>query len=419
MTFDESVNYIYSLANLERSRDFSLMREGFLNTERFFKLVGFNYNSKPIIHVAGTKGKGSVSFITAHILSKFHGKKVGVFTSPHLLRITERISIFKKGVSKDISENDFVEIAKCVRKIKEDNNISLTTFDFLTVMAMIYFFNENVDVIVLEVGLGGRLDSTNFCLPKVSVITLIDYDHTNVLGKTLKKIAYEKAGIIKQNIPVIVSKQKKQVKEVIKRVAESKSSRCVFVDEKYKIKSVKFSISGTTAKVLRIDTGEVFKLSTSLIGKHFVENILTSFEAISVINETKVRDIDFIIPGRFEILNKDPLVVFDTAHTPKSVEYSLKTFKKICKGHFDVIIGLMKDKEMTKIARVISSGSAYNIFVKPLSENDGSSFLYEELKKLGVNVRIIDRLDIIGNTLVLGSFRIYGEVVDFLKRFSS
>ncbi|MGC8870754.1 MAG: bifunctional folylpolyglutamate synthase/dihydrofolate synthase [Brevinematia bacterium] len=411
MTLLEGISYLYSLTDLERSRDFSLMKEGFVNVEKALKLFNLDYNSKPIIHVAGTKGKGSVSLITSYILSKFHNKKVGVFTSPHLVSITERISIFDRGFKKDISESDFIRILNDVRKVKEENNLNLTTFDFLTVMAMIYFFKINVDVIVLEVGLGGRLDSTNFCLPRVAVITLIDYDHTNVLGKTLKKIAYEKAGIIKSNIPVVVSKQNKEVKELIKRIAESKNSKCFFIDEKYKIDNVRFKDFNTFAEVVNLNTNEVIKLRTSLIGKHFIENILTSFEATSfIVNDSSILDIDFIIPGRFEILKKNPLIVFDVAHTPKSIKYSVSTFKKIFKGDFDIIISLMKDKEIEKISKVLYSSNVSNVYVKPLPENDGSQKLYENLKSLGLNVSFLDKIEVKNNMLILGSFRIYEEV---------
>lgn len=424
MTYEETVNYLYSLTNFENSRRFRDI-EGFQNVETTLKLLGIDHKSKKIIHIAGTKGKGTVSYISGFLLSRFG--KVGVFTSPHLSKINERISIFHNGIEKNISDEEFVYVASEVRSCIEMNNISLTTFDFLTVMAILYFDKKEVDYIVLEVGLGGRLDSTNFCIPKVSVITLIDYDHTNVLGRSLKKIASEKAGIIKPSIPVISSRQKSSARKVITDKATSVNSRIVFIDDIYEILDANVSIDGTRATVRYIPTDTIFQVRTNLIGKHFIENILLSYEAVNVfhtLDRSILENINLGIKGRFEILRKEPLIVFDVAHTPKSISNLLENYNTILGGkNFNIIVSLMRDKEHKKISETIAKyrDRIENIHILKIEANDGSNRLKKHLDKLGFgNVKIIDKVQMdLNNYLIFGSFRTYEIIKKSFANFNA
>ncbi|MFN4245487.1 MAG: bifunctional folylpolyglutamate synthase/dihydrofolate synthase [Brevinematia bacterium] len=419
MNYDEALEYVLSLTNLENTRRFDLMKEGFINVSKILEAIKIDYNSKKIIHVAGTKGKGTVSYFSSYLISKFSNLRVGLFTSPHLVSINERISIVQNGDLKNISNEEFAKAAEIIKRIKEKNNIPLTTFDFLTSMAMYYFLEKNIDVIVLEVGLGGRLDSTNFCIPSVSVITLVDYDHTNVLGKTLSRIAYEKAGIIKEGIPVISSKQKKIVKSVIKSISTLNNANVTFVDEVYKIDNIKISIEGTKASVKEINNGESFKISINLIGKQFIENLLVSYLAVNSIiklSKSVLENLVFNFKGRFEIINRNPLIVFDVAHTPKSIDTSIKNYLKLVKYmKFNLIISLIEDKDIERISKVILKYEKHfdNVIILRLEEHDGSKALAKNLKSLRDRLSIVENIKKPEcNTLIVGSFRTYKYFYD-------
>ncbi len=414
MDYNEATKYLYSLTNLENSRRFELMRDGYENVKKVLGILGIDYKGN-IIHIAGTKGKGSVAYFSSYLLSKFCGYKVGLFTSPHLLKVNERISVLENGVESNISDEDFTRLVEIIREVKEKYSLNLTTFDFLTVMAMYYFrVFQKVDYIVLEVGLGGRLDSTNFCIPDVSIITLIDYDHTSVLGETLTKIAYEKAGIIKPKVPVISSSQRETVRKVFRKVAKQNDTKVFFIDEIYNILDVDISINGTESLVEDVKSKEKFQVSFNLIGQHFVDNLLLAYEGVRMlcdIPKNVLQNLKFDIKGRFEVIKKKPLIVFDVAHTPMSVDVVLRNFVslKSC-DKFDLIVSLMKDKEITKIAKVVSKYFNYidRIFLLELDSNDGSKKLYDEIRTLGFrNVYKFKDFSISKDTLVFGSFRIY------------
>lgn len=426
MTYEESLNYIYSLTNLENTRRFDLMKEGFSNVKKTLEIMGIDYLRKNFIHIAGTKGKGTVSYFSSYLLSKFGKYKVGLYTSPHLLKINERIATLSDGVISEISDEDFAHIATKVKNIKEKYNVPLTTFDFLTIMAIVYFDSVGTDVIVLEVGLGGRLDSTNFCIPRVSVITLIDYDHTNVLGKTLSKIAYEKAGIIKDGIPIVSSRQKKEAMEVILNVANYKNSPVEFIDRIYKILDTRISLEGTYAVVKGVRDNTNFEVSINMIGRQFIENLLLAYESvkyISLLPKEVLKGLKLSIKGRFEILNNDPLIVFDTAHTPRSVDFTIKNYIKILNARnektFNLVIAVMKDKEINKISKVIwkYKSNVMKFIILRLPENDGSGILVDNLTKLGIdNVLMLEKPYIEGNNLIIGSFRIYESIQKIIIR---
>ena len=417
MGFNEAVQYIYSLTNLEVSRDKKIPESGIENVKKVLEYLKIDFLSIPTFHIAGTKGKGTVSTIVAYLLSKKSGS-VGLFTSPHLLSITERISILNNGEVFFITQEEFEDVYLEVKEAKEKLNIELTTFDFLTVMAMVYFVSKKVDYIVLEVGLGGRLDSTNFCMPKVCGITLIDYDHTKILGDTLEKIAYEKCGIIKNGIPVVSMYQKESVRKVISSVAKEKGSNLTFIDNLYKVEEVKISKDGTFAKVRNLVDNKVFDIGTSLIGEHFVWNILMAFEMIQkvlLLEYSLLNDVNPPIRGRFEVIKREPFVVFDVAHTPLSIEKSILTFISLASTHRVLVISILKDKEIDKISKVLSNFEKEfkEVYVLRIGDpNDGSEILKEKLKSLGIKSSVIDGVNSLPevDTLFVGSFRSYGLV---------
>ncbi len=443
MVFIDTVNYIYSLTNLERDRNLFIPTDGIENVKYTLKLLEVEHERKTIVHIAGTKGKGTVSSLIAKLLSRY--SRVGLYTSPHLCDIRERICIVKNDRVEMISKEEFSYYSLQIRKVIEENRIKLTTFDFLTVLAVLFFDRKGIENIVLEVGLGGRLDSTNFCIPKVSVITKIDYDHTNILGNTLDKIAYEKAGIIKDNKPVFSLPQDDQVKHVLEKKSLETNSKLLFIDDRYRILSVKVFWNGTFATVktnvhssyiprfslrkrprryrLQIANSTIKFIKTNLIGTHNIQNILLAYEIVRYLHPRfrLPNEVFLNIKGRFEILKKNPRIVFDVAHSPVSVENLLSNLSKLS-HNFDVMISLLKDKSIEKIVEVLGKygSNISSIFVLKIDDpSDGSEKIYELLSSKNFSCQVIETVEIdkiANDTVIFGSFRVYEKILSTLRR---
>ena len=239
--YQEALDYLYQYIDYSLTRQLRNLPEKFDLTRMnsLLERLGDPLANIKVIHVAGTKGKGSVAAFMASAL-QYSGNKVGLYTSPQLHEYTERIQINRN----DIPKKEFVRLVKQVKPIVEDIP-RLTTFEITTALAFQYFYEQGVDVAVVEVGLGGRLDATNVVTPVVSVITSISYDHTAVLGDTLAAIAYEKSGIIKLERPVVIAPQKEEALAVIREVAISRNSKLIQVSEGYSFKPEKKIVGWT------------------------------------------------------------------------------------------------------------------------------------------------------------------------------
>jgi dihydrofolate synthase/folylpolyglutamate synthase len=288
----------------------------------FIENLGHPERAYPSIHIAGTKGKGSVaSFCTAALMAG--GYKVGLYTSPHLHDYAERIQINRQA----IPHEDLVALVEEV-KPAIDAVPKLTTFEITTALAFLYFQRQKVDVAVLEVGLGGRLDATNVVMPVVSVITSLSYDHTQILGETLPEIAREKAGIIKNRVPVILSPQKDGARLVVEQIAAERSAALLQVGKDLCFTALEHSLDGQALKVWRPGAeDEPVRLEIPLLGAHQVENAATAFATVQTFSENSLSvSVDAIQrgfaagewPGRFEILRRRPPVVVDSAHNRDS-----------------------------------------------------------------------------------------------------
>ncbi|MBX3037230.1 MAG: bifunctional folylpolyglutamate synthase/dihydrofolate synthase [Anaerolineales bacterium] len=324
--YNQTLDYLYSFVDYSLKHSSELAKADF-NLDRMFALMesmGNPQKKYPIIHVAGTKGKGSVSALCASAL-KAAGYKIGLYTSPHLLDFVERIQIDGEPISHVQLVELVEEIKPHVAKIEK-----LTTFEITTALAFLAFAKYNVTAAVFEVGLGGRLDATNIVTPNVSVITSLSYDHTAVLGNTLALIAGEKAGIIKNKIPVVSSPQKDEALEVLLRVAKLNDSEFTLIGRDVKFEFIKSSLSGQT---LTIDdrrqtavSGQrsMVELQIPLLGHHQLENATTAYMALKK-NGIKISD-EQIQAGfanvkwraRFEIARLTPPVIFDSAHNHDS-----------------------------------------------------------------------------------------------------
>lgn len=317
-----------------------------------------NYYNSPhkkikTIHISGTNGKGSVAHMLQSILVS-SGYKTGLYTSPHLLRINERIRINAKVIT-DKELNRYLE--ELLRALRRKSNIKPTYFDILTLFAFRYFYDNSVDIAILETGLGGRLDSTNVVHPLVSIITDISLDHVNVLGKTIGEITHEKAGIIKKNSTVVTSNVKPDILKIIDGVSQKMSSRLFAYTRDFRSTGIK--------KIEKGGFSFNFQLEENAIKKFTIENIqldsICSFQiknaslAIAsalLLDDFPVNDAHIKrgilrtrVPGRLHVLSRDPLIIFDPAHNPVALHAVIKALRdNYPDKNYIAVITFMKDK---------------------------------------------------------------------------
>jgi dihydrofolate synthase / folylpolyglutamate synthase len=361
-SYNNSLDYLYSFVDYSLKHSSELAKADF-SLDRMFALMeslGDPQSKYPIIHVAGTKGKGSVSALCASALQAA-GYTSGLYTSPHLIDFCERIQINGEPISHEQLNELIEEIKPHVAKIEK-----LTTFEITTALAFMAFAKYGVTAAVFEVGLGGRLDATNVAMPKVSVITSLSYDHTAVLGNTLTLIAGEKAGIIKDGVPVVSSPQKDEALEVLERVAREKNSKLTLVNRDVTFEFIESSLEGQSLAVSF--QRSAVNLRIPLLGLHQIENAVTAYTAlkvsgISITDEQIQKGFSQVKwPARFEVVRRDPPVIFDSAHNQDSFEKLRDTLET----HFPdkkiyLIFGASEDKNILdmfaalkpKIAKII------------------------------------------------------------------
>ena len=336
--YHQALNYLYSFIDYSLTRAFRYSPDKF-DLGRMGNLLyrlGDPHKMYKVIHIAGTKGKGSTAAMIASALSTA-GYRVGFYTSPHLHDFTERIQVNTQSISKNELVELVEELKPHVSQIQR-----LTTFELTTALAFLYFYHMKVSVAVIEVGMGGRLDATNLVWPLVSVITSLSSDHTHVLGDTLAKIAAEKAGIIKTGCPVVLAPQKKEAQLIVERVATDKKALLTLLGRDFLFSPWSHSLEEQSLLVWRSDeqtkvdeyvesggkkTWEPLRLHIPLLGYHQVENAATAYAALQVARDSGIviseADIkkgfaEVFWPGRFEVLRRSPPVVIDSAHNRDS-----------------------------------------------------------------------------------------------------
>jgi dihydrofolate synthase/folylpolyglutamate synthase len=354
--YQQTLDYLYSFVDYSLQHIFRYSPEKF-NLERmreFVKILGNPQAQYPTIHIAGTKGKGSVAALCASALQAA-GYTVGLYTSPHLDDYAERIQVDRQNIPHDYLSTLVQEIKPQIESIPE-----LTTFEITTGLAFVYFARKQVDVAVIEVGLGGRLDATNVITPLVSVITSLSYDHTQLLGETLSKIAFEKAGIIKPGIPVVVYPLVEEANEVIERVAIERGSKLVLVGDDYQVEVIRHSLDGQVVQVWeKPEAGykpSPTRLEIPLLGHHQVLNAATAYAALRTVGNNRLKINEAAIvkgfahvfwPARFEVLQREPPVVLDCAHNRDSALNLRLTLDEYYPGRPIVLLfGASEDKDI-------------------------------------------------------------------------
>jgi dihydrofolate synthase/folylpolyglutamate synthase len=344
MAYQATLEYLYTFVDYSLVRNFRNSPETFDlgRMRRLAEALGNPQDQYPVIHVAGTKGKGSVAALCASAL-RAAGYRVGLYTSPHLDDFAERIQFDGQPIP-------HAELVSLVdeQRLTFQSIPRLTFFEITTALAFLYFARQKATAGVIEVGLGGRLDATNICRPRLAVITSLSYDHMALLGETLAEIAGEKAGIIKEGVPVVVAPQKEEARQVVERVAQERGSALIQVGRDYQFAALSHSLGGQSLQVWPASamamgtSAKSIELEIPLLGLHQVENAATAYATLQVasqqgmsITEEQIREgfRHTSWPGRFEVLRYDPPVVVDCAHNRDSAA-------KLCKAVDDYFPGM-------------------------------------------------------------------------------
>ncbi len=318
------------------------------NILSFSEKLGSPHKNFKSIHVAGTNGKGSVSHMLASILQEA-GYKVGLHTSPHLKDYRERIKIN----GQDVPEEYVIDFIHNNKEFLETNNLSF--FEMSVGMAFDYFSKEEVDISIIEVGLGGRLDSTNIITPLISVITNIGLDHTQFLGNSLREIAFEKGGIIKPGVSVVVGENQEETRDVFLKIASEKGSEIIFAEDK-SLQVYESDLKGPyQAKNIHTAVTVIEVLNNRNLFKVSQENIAKGFKKVK--NNTGLK-------GRWDIINTTPKVICDTAHNAEGLQYTMTQLSKEVKEELHMVIGVVNDKDLGRILPLFPTGANY-YFCKP------------------------------------------------------
>ena len=309
------------------------------NILAFSKELDFPEKKFKTIHVGGTNGKGSTSHMIASILQEA-GYKVGLYTSPHLKNFTERIRINGSEVSKGFVAG-FIEKNKSFLEKQQ-----LSFFEMTVGMAFDYFATQKVDIAIIEVGLGGRLDSTNIITPEVSVITNIGLDHTQFLGETLPEIAFEKAGIIKKNTTVVIGERQKEVESIFVEKAKELNSEIVFASDS--IQNYKTDLLGDyQQKNLKTAILTIEKLKDFIVDENQIEKGF-----LNVVENTNLK-------GRWQVLQESPKVICDTAHNTEGLTLTMKQLKKENYNNLHIVLGVVSDKKLDDVLGLFPKNARY------------------------------------------------------------
>src|SRR5829696_782971 len=392
--YNKALDYLYSYVDYSLKHSSELAKAEF-NLDRMFALMeelGNPQAKYPIIHVAGTKGKGSVSALCASALQAA-GYKTGLYTSPHLLDYVERIQVNSQPISHEQMIELVEEIKPAVAKIPK-----LTTFEITTALGFLAFARNDVTAAVIEVGLGGRLDATNIVTPKVSVITSLSYDHMAVLGDTLAKIAGEKAGIIKPEVPVVSAPQAEEALEVLRRVAKEKDCPFILIGEDVKFERLTSSLEGQELAV-RSQISAV-GLEIPLLGSHQIENAAIAYTAlrasgIEISDKAIQKGFSQVKwPARFEILQREPPVIIDSAHNRDSALRLRQTLDEYYPEKPVILIFCaLEDKDISGMLEELKPRLEFVVATHADHPRAPSAeWIAEEVKKVGIPVEVVSHV---------------------------
>lgn len=368
MNYKDTVEWMFEQLPMFQQLGVSAYKKDLTNTLKLASHLNHPEHTFKTVHVGGTNGKGSTSSLIASVLQQA-GYKVGLYTSPHLVDFRERIRINGEEISKEFVV-DFIENNK---SFLEANKLSF--FEMTVGMAFQYFSHQKVDVAIIEVGLGGRLDSTNIITPLLSVITNIGWDHMNLLGNTLEEIAFEKAGIIKENIPVVIGEFTNETRKVFEKEAKLKNAPIYFAST--------------------ID--DIPELDSDLKGNYQVHNKKTAYQALQLLkNHFSIADDNVIkgflsvekntgLKGRWTVLSEKPLIVADTAHNKNGLEIVMTQVRQQKFDKLFMVFGVVNDKDIDSILPYLPKNAEYFVAKPNVPRGLEAVILKDKLTANGFN----------------------------------
>ena len=363
MNYQDTISYLYEKLPMYQRSGSIAYKKDIGNIIKASEILGNPHLDFKSIHIAGTNGKGSTSHMISSVLQEA-GYKVGLYTSPHLKDFRERIKINGNMISKRF-------VINFIKKHKSNfEKIHMSFFELTVAMAFNYFSEENIDIAVIECGLGGRLDSTNIILPEVSVIINISLDHTDLLGDTLEKIALEKSGIIKENTPVIIGRKQKETKRIFEQKASKQNSKIIYAKN--------------------------FNYKCDLKGYYQKENIDTAITTIKNLNKFKIDEKDIkkglnsivkntSLLGRWQIISNEPLIICDTAHNIDGLTEVVNQINRIQFNNLHFIIGLVNDKNIDTILSILPKKAHYYFCQADIPRAMNKTNLQMASKKFNLN----------------------------------
>lgn len=388
MNYKETLNWLFNQLPMYQRQGKAAYKADLNNTLELDHYFNHPHNKFKSIHVAGTNGKGSVSHMIASVLQE-SGYKVGLYTSPHLKDFRERIKINGEMISEDFVV-DFVHHHQSIFE-----EIKPSFFEMTVAMAFDYFAKKEIDVAVVEVGMGGRLDSTNIITPELSVITNIGLDHTAFLGDTLTEIAKEKAGIIKENVPVIIGETHHETKRTFIEKSEEKNTKIYFADQDYRVDYSMLSMDHKQIFNIYNGNKNVYpELKLDLLGSYQAKNCITALKSIeqltgkfhlitkdaiykgmaNVINNTGLN-------GRWQILNSKPLTVCDTGHNKEGLAFVMEQITQTAYKKLHFVFGVVDDKNLDQILGLLPTDAIYYFTNADIPRALDRNLLKEKAKK--------------------------------------
>ncbi len=363
MTYEEALGFWYGRINYEvraaEPADLKLER-----MRSLLQRLGDPHERMRLIHVTGTKGKGSTAAMIASIL-RASGYRVGLFTSPHLEHVEERIQVNGVPIRHGELCARMVELASVVREMEAESNLGVTFFELGTALGFLHFWRRRCEVAVIEVGLGGRFDSTNVCRPLVSVITNVGFDHTAQLGNTLEAIAYQKAGIIKRSVPVVSGVEQPGPREVVRQVAAEMHAPLWERGTEFDFQCTSEKLGSTL--MVRIVTPQCHypPIALGMVGEHQAANAATAVAAIERLRDTGMPISDLAVrrglegvrcPARIECIGSEPTIILDSAHNVPSAEALVRTLRESFPvlGRKSVVFAVSFDKQFAEILGILA-----------------------------------------------------------------
>jgi len=394
ITYEDTLRYLYDNLPMFQRIGPAALKNDLSNTIALCEALGNPHTKFKSIHVAGTNGKGSTSHMLASILQTA-GYKTGLYTSPHLKEFTERIRVNGEEISKAF----VIDFVNRIRPVIE--RIQPSFFEITVAMAFDFFVSEKVDIAVIEVGLGGRLDSTNVIVPLISVITNIGWDHKELLGDTLEKIASEKAGIIKEGVPVVVSERQADVERVFVAKSLALVSKIYFATDNYHVDQ-KIINGRVVFNVFKCGKLIIKEIDLPLQGFYQSKNIPGVLQSIDILREMNwqisddhvQRGLLFVISqtglkGRWQILGSSPMKVCDTAHNPDGIKEVVQQIKALTYDSLYIVIGMVKDKDISTVLQLLPHDAYYYFCQANIPRAMEAELLAEKAAAFGLRGEVI------------------------------